>query len=757
MSLHRQLQNLRFVLRQLRRSPGFTVTAVLTLGLGIGATTAMYSLVRSTLLAPVPYPLASELVGVAFTRTGEGPSAEQTGQTAEFLREHATSFAKVGIADDGAYEQNFSINGSQGKGSSKTIRSLRVSSGYLPTLGVSPRLGRTFSAAEDLPGAAPTAVLSEGLWRSALNADPRVLGRSVHINGDLYTVIGVMPASFTTVDAPDLWVPLHLSPQDPGYVGYNFQFIARLRPGVMAGQATAELRDLTHAIYRQFPTYTSWGMGRRDMPKERLWPLQQILVSGARSSLLALSAAVLAVLLMTCLNLAGLISARVAGRQAELALRTALGAGQNSILQLLLMESVVLALAGSILGIAVAYVAVPALVASSPIDLPQLQSFRISVPTVLFALAAGLGTTLLFGVLPALGVKPTSSSQIRGARVTGSGAPRQRIERLLLVVQIALATVLLSVGAVLLGTFLRLRSVPSGVQPQHLFALQVNLKGKAYASSLHTQQFVTSVEDRLRQIPGVAAVATVNGLPLDRGLNNRAFPSGRKELQQNVESRFVTPGYFHTVGTPLLTGSDVSTSDLASSPHVALINKRTADLWWPGRNPIGEYVVDDGDPSRIIGVVADAHDRDLADTIEITIYHPFSQISDETMRAINGWFPTTFVLRSAENKRDRSGSGTADLLDPNLAAAGTAAVASIDPDVPASKFAPMQSFIDRTVAAPRFFSWLSGAFATFALLLTVIGLFGLLTFQVASRTREIGVRMALGARRSQIMRLSTLR
>ena len=327
-------------------------------------------------------------------------------------------------------------------------------------------------------------MLSEGLWRDALHADPAVLGRVIHINGDPYTVIGVMPASFKTVDAPDLWQPLQLSEKTAGYDGDNFQLIARLKPGVTLGQAAGEMQELNRAIYRQFPTYNKWTIGTAGAPQERLWPLQQIVVSGARTSLLALSAAVLAILLMTCLNLAGLISARAIGRGAEMALRTALGAGRASMFRLLLTESLLLALAGSTLGIAVASAAVPLLLASSPVDLPQLGSAAINGPSILFAVAAGLSTTLLFGLLPALGVSRRAiSTRLQGSRSAGGGAPQQRIERALLVAQVALAMTLLSTGAVLLGTFLHLRSIPSGVRPQQLSALQVNLKGEAYASS----------------------------------------------------------------------------------------------------------------------------------------------------------------------------------------------------------------------------------------------------------------------------------
>ncbi len=736
------LQDIRYALRQLRRSPGFAATAILTLALGIGATTAMYTVVRSTLLAPLPYPHSEELVGISFTAPGAPPNDEQRGQTADVLLRDATSFASMGIADDGPAGQNFS----NGSGSAKTLRALRVSAGYLPTLGVAPLLGHTFTRDEDLPGASPTIVLSEPLWRTALNADPGAVGRVIHINADPYTVIGVMPASFATVDSPDVWQPLHLSAADPGYEGDNFQMIARLKPGVSPARAAQELQTLTRAIYRQFPGYLKWMPPGAPKLEEFVWPLQQIVVGEARDSILALSWIVVAVLLMTCINLAGLMTSRSITRRAEVALRTSLGASRASILRLLLTESLLLALAGSVLGLVFAWIAVPLLLTSSPVPLPQLHHASVDVSAMLFAIFVAFLTVLLFGLSPAIAaVRGSLGASMSNTRAAGPGVQAQRFGKWMIVAQAALATTLLSAGALLLSAFLHMRAIPSGVRPQHLYALQVNLKGKAFAASTHSQQFVTNVADRLRQIPGVGQVAAIVGLPLDRGLNNGGGPAGHPELIRNIESRFVTPGYLSAVGMTLLAGTDISPSDTANSQPVALINRLAADRWFKGRNPVGEFVVDGGSkPRRVLGVVSDVRQNSLVDSLRPTIYLPYAQVGDETMAMINGWFSTTFVIRAVEHGQTH---------DPDFAAGSRAAIAAVDPGIPAAKFAPMQSFLDRSVAAPRFFSWLAGGFALFALLLTMVGLFGLLSYQVSSRTREFGVHMALGAQRRQILTL----
>jgi putative ABC transport system permease protein len=283
------------------------------------------------------------------------------------------------------------------------------------------------------------------------------------------------------------------------------------------------------------------------------------------------------------------------------------------------------------------------------------------------------------------------------------------------------------------------------VRPQHLYALQVNLKGNAYASAAHTQQFIAASEDRLRQIPGVAQVSVIDGLPLDRGLNDGAGPADHADQIKNSEIRLVSPGYFRTSGLELLAGNDISAAESVTAPNVAIINDLAAKQWFPGRNPIGEYIIALGKaPRRVIGVSANAHNMSLADSIRPTAYIPIAQVTDDAMKEVNGWIATTFLLRTVE----RNG-----LPDPNIALAASAAIRAVDPDVPTAKFAPMQSFIDKDIAAPRFFSWLAGGFALFALLLTIVGLFGLLSYQVTSRTRELGVRMALGAQRHQILTL----
>ncbi len=740
--MHNVIQELRFALRRLRRAPGFTFTAILTLALSIGAVCVMYTVVQDALLAPLPYPEPNSLVGLGLAQPANTPSNEQTGETVRFLVQNAKSYRTFGIDDGGASRANFA----SGNGQPQSILTLRVDAGFLPTLGVSPSLGRSFTEAEDAPGSGAVVILSHGLWQSALGGDPTIIGRAVRVNGDPATVVGVMPAGFATADAPDLWQPLRLSAEDPGYFGTNYRVIARLRPGNTMAQARAELSTLNAELYRQLPRLREYTPPGEPTIAEFVWPLGSVVAGEARPGIVALSAAVLAVLLIACLNLASLMTARSAVRHSELALRSALGAGRGSLLLSVLSECFVLALAADLLGLAGTYITLPVLLRYAPLELPKLHPPAVGLATALFATAVCLGVTVLFGLLSAAAVlRRANSVELGSARTVGNTAPRQRLGKVLLGVQVALATALLACASVLLTTFVHLRARTPGLRPQSLDVLQVQLEGSRYTSAERTTQFVNSLTERLSNIPGVESAAAAYGLPLDRGLNNSAGPADRPELIRYAETRFVTPGYFQVVGTPLLAGEDLSFATHAATQPVALISSFAAERWFGSNSAALDRMVIDGGgvPRRVLGVVAPVHASSLADQESPMVYLPIEQVDDKTASTINGWFPVSFALRLRPQDRD----------DHAIAAAAGALVSSTDPDLAVSRFIPMQNLVEKSYAAPRFFSWLAGGFAAFSLLLTVVGLFGLLMYQVSARTQEIGVRMAVGAGRFQIAAL----
>jgi predicted permease len=739
------LQDSRYALRQLRRSPGFTLTAVVTLALGLGATAAVYSVIHTVLLRPLPYADPDRLVGVAFTFPQEKPNAEQTGGSADFLRQHSQDFSSAAVMDDGGSAVNLSVDG----GHAAQVTSLRVSESYFRTLGAMPALGRGFTAEEDRPGGGRFVVLSDGLWTRVFDRDPAIVGRGLRVNQETFTVAGVMPAGFTVttetapgvVGTPDLWQPLQLSPKDPGYDGDNYSMIARLRPGVTLEQVQQHLTALQKPFYEQFVDYKKWYSRGNTLHEFRVWKLQDTVVSGARRSLLTVLGAVLAVLLVACLNLAGLMMARAMRRSREIALRSALGATRAQLVRLLASEGLLLALGGGLLAVLVARAATDVLLHAAPLAIPNLHG-DIS-PWLLSAavFAVALAATAVFSLLPAWVILHKRRGEMRlGGPSLGETVSHARLSRALLVAQVALAMVLVCTASVLMGTFVNLRSLPAGVEPKELTVFQVTLKGDRYAGTQQTAQFVAKVLDQLQRTPGVDRVAAVNGLPLDRGLNMGGNPSDRHELRQIIEFRSVTPGYFQTMGMRLLAGRDFAGSDRAGGDPVVVIGATAAKKWWPGRSPIGETIHLGGEQKwRIVGVVPDVPMHSLVESHGVVIYGPMAQLPDDFTSTINGWFPTTFAVRTAAHV--------------NLAQAAQQAVARADPEIPVARLSTMQAVVDSTIEGPRFFSMLAGGFSGFALVLTVIGLFGLLSYQVTQRTREIGVRMALGADRGTILRV----
>ncbi len=733
--------DLRYALRQLRRSPGFAFTAVISLALGIGISATVAGVARQVLLAPLPYPDPQRLVGVAFTWPGGPASASITGPAYEFLTRNSHSFAAATILDDSAAAAN--LSGPGGHASSITVQG--VSRGYFDALGRAPMLGRAFAAEEDRPGGGHALVLSHGLWMRAFGGDPSILGRTLRLNQESVTAVGIMPADFraqtyllrTMLGSPDAWRPIQLSSKDPGYGGDNYQMFARLRPGVSIAQAQGELAALETSLYREEPDYRNWKNEAGQTPKLIVSALGAVVGGDVHDSLLVMLWATSAVLLLTNVNLAGLNMARGLRRGGEFALRTALGASRGRLVRLTVLETGLLTLAGVAGAVVIVRLLLPLLLKASPVSIPTLTGAASVSSTAEVAALLGVVSAAIFGSPLALAAMLQGRRGLQ-PRTAHAGPTRSEVRtgQSLIVFQIGLAIVLVATASLLLGTFLKLRAQPVGFEPDKLVVFQTNLKGDRYAHAGETSRFVDNVLASLRQAPGVTRAAAINGLPFDRSLND-SIPSEHGQIL-TLQFRPVSPGYLTTISLPLVEGRDLAESDSAAGMPVALVSVSGARRLWPGRPAIGNTFPLSGKSWRIVGVVADAPNRSLAEEASSSVYVPIAQMPDRLMKAVNGWFPTSFVIRMAAH------------LD--AAEIARRAVAAADPEIPVARLTTMQQMIDNSVAAPRFFTQLAAGFGSFSLLLTAIGLFGLLNYQVTQRTREIGVRMALGASREVILR-----
>ena len=729
------LQDLRFAARTLRARPGFTLLAVATLALGIGGSTATFSLVDAVLLEALPYRDADRLFMVwedatvaGFPRNDVAPGNYASLQAQNRVFEGMAAVAQV----------SFNLSGD---GEPLRVEARRVSASFFPLLGVAPQIGRVFQPEEDQPGADHVAILSYGLWQARFGREPAVVGRDIVLNRSKYRVIGVMPKGFQFLESyVGLWVPAALDAEELANHGAHYlTVVARTRPGVTEQEADADLATVSSRISRDFPD---------DARAVRAYalPLEQQLRGDARRPLLLLSLAVAAVLLIACANLAGLLLARAVSRAREIAVRTALGAQPGRIVRQLLTESVLLSVLGMLPGLLVAVWTLKLLEHLIPPGLALSLHPTLDARALLGALALSLATGLLFGIAPAIQTAriDVRESLRQGGRSSTDGDPR-RLRSALVVAEIA-ATLVLLVGAGLLGqTLYRMRYAQLGLQPERLLTLRTVLPSQKYAEPARRSAFYEQVLDRVRHLPGVVSAGYGTSVPLEwKGGTSGFVPEGlgRPEpgLSYDANHRQVSVDFLRTLGIPLRQGRSFEPADRADSRPVALVNETMARQYWPGQDAVGRrFKIGDPDSDvpwvTIVGIVGDVRQMGLDAPVKAEMYLPYSQVTDSP------WFaPRDLVVRT--------------LVEPmSLVPPVKAAIGEADAEQAVSNIRSFDDILDEEVVQRRLGATLLAAFAALALLLASLGIYGILSHFVAQHTPEIGVRLALGAGAGDILRL----
>ncbi len=722
-------QDVKFGARMLRRRPGFALVAVLTLALGVGANTAVFSVVNSVLLRPLPYPESDRLVQ-CYWQWARGETQNVSALMSEYWSEHSDcleSSAALGYGGAG-----FNL---EGGAEPQRVSGIRVSEGFFRVLGVAPRLGRAFTPEEDRRGGASVAVITDGLWRRYFGGDPAVVGRAVRVNGVDCEIVGVMPPGFEFDEQADVFLPLRLvaNPKDSGT---NTVMLARLKQGVTPEQARADSARVLASFLAEYPDHMD--ASNRGV---RFVPYHEAVVGDVGSLLLVLFVAAGMVLLVACANVASLLLARSTARGGEMAIRTALGAGGWRLARQVLVEGLLLAMAGSVAALVFAGYFVPLLTALSPVPLPRVDAIGLDWNVVAFAVLAGIVTSMLFGAAPALRAKRLDvSGLLRPSQGVSSHGATSRLRTILAAGEVALSFVLLVGASLLVESLVRLQAVDLGFRPEGLTTMQLSLNSAKYKTTAPAWGFEREVLARLETIPGVMHAAAVPSLPLERGLNNFATAPERPDFDgKSVEARAVSPGYFATLGMPVLRGRALAETDGTGTAPVVVVNESLARQFWPDTDPIGRTLKIDGSVREVVGLVPDIREDELDRPGLPTVYGPAAQVSDGMTAATNEWFLTSFVVRT---------SGAAIPVE-----AMRAAVRDVDPSLPVANVRSMEEVVRSSVATHRFVTTLLAAFAAIAVVLTAIGLYGVVSYKVALRTREIGIRLALGAEPRSVVAL----
>ncbi len=750
--------DLRLVLRQLAKSPGFAITAILMLALGIGATTAIFSIVEAVLLRPLPFPDSEQLMALSDRLEGvnfSGNNNNEVGVTAPDIKAYTRD--THGFSALGGYQgTGFELSG---LGEPAQVNAARLTAGVFSTLGVQPQLGRVFTADEE-EHSQQLAVLSYGTWVSRFHRDPQILGQKIQLDRKPYVVIGVMPRNFEFPLVPgqlnraELWVPMSFRPDELAPVAaanWSYQMVGRLKPGVSAKQAESDAETVAQEIMRNYPAMIA-NLHINAMVR----PLRQDTTEQTRPLLRTLFLAVAVVLLIACVNLAGLMLVRAIRRQREVAVRLALGAKAGALLRQAILESLVLSLGGGALGLILAAVALRMGKSMLPESLPRVTEIGLNWSIVGFALVLGAITGLVCGLIPAFAALRTnvSANLKEGGRSGSEGGGHARLRSTLVVAEIAIALVLLTASCLLLRSFEKMRSVDLGFRPEHVTTGAYGLPQKQYEKQSQVDTFNRELMQRLNALPGVVATGTTTQLPANGVNNNQTFvvegftPPKGADMNLSTTSQ-VMGNFFQAMGIPLLRGRLFTEADRHGSQLVLIVNHKLAQHYWPGQDPIGKRLRI-GTPEMqtpwltVVGEVADVKLTSPDEPSKEQYYSPVDQGVDDAGALAQ---PT-----------DLNGTGGFIVLRSNLPSdqmenALRATVRSIDPLLPLTQVQTMEHAVSQSEAPRRFNTVLIGSFAFAAVLLAILGIYSVIAFSVASRVQEMAIRMALGSQRGAIMRL----